>query len=486
MLKCVGADAEKRMSRRFLKLKISKKMKRLLVITLLSVWVITLSAQWQQIGGQARDIGVGANGTPWVVGWVSSGGGNYPLAKWNGNFWETVAMPGGAVRIDVGPNGNPWVVNAAGLIYRYSGSSWGQIGGQAHDVGIGADGTVWVVGWTNVAGGYNIAKWNGSFWVDVPGGAVRIDVAPDGRAWIVNDAGLIFRYNGSGWEQIGGQAHDISIGADGTPWVVGWTGVAGGYNIAKWNGSFWVDIPGALTNISVGRTDVWGTNSSGLISRQQLTPNTRVMTRFNPEVHSFRFRNDFITNFAGIDFSGLCGGMAYSALDYFNNNIPVPTQTSPPANGTPLRQYIYNRQQNATLDNVDKWGELSINPFGSRTNEFFNWGLQGFNGGRVQELRAEIDAGRPVPLGLYKGGNGGFVTHHQVLAIGYDMGRYRGDLGQYQEDLRIYVYDSNFPRQTKVLRPNLGNKTYYYESDPSCSWLTYFVDKKYRLASPPR
>jgi hypothetical protein len=213
---------------------------------------------------------------------------------------------------------------------------------------------------------------------------------------------------------------------------------------------------------------------------------TRVMTRFDPTVHGFKFYNDFTSNFAGIDFKGLCGGMAYSALDYFNNNIPVPTQTNPPENGTSLRQYIYNRQQNSTLDNVDKWGELSVNPFGSRTNEFFNWGLQGFNGGRVQELRASIDAGKPVPLGLYKGGNGGFVTHHQVLAIGYDMGRYRGDLGQYKEDLRIYVYDSNFPNQTKCLRPNLVNQTYYYEDEPRCSWLTYFVDKKYRLASPPR
>lgn len=215
-------------------------------------------------------------------------------------------------------------------------------------------------------------------------------------------------------------------------------------------------------------------------------PSTARMTRFNPSVHGFRFRNDFITNFAGINFSGLCGGMAYSALDYFNNGISIPTQTSTPAEGTPLRQYIYNRQQNSTFDNLDKWGELTINPFGQRTAEFFNWGLQGSGGGRLQELRGEIDAGRPVPLGLYKGGNSGFVTHHQVLAIGYDLGRYTGDLGQNKADLKIFVYDSNFPGQTKVLRPNLSNLTYYYESDPTCSWLTYFVDRKYRLASPPR
>ncbi len=445
---------------------------------------INAQAQWEFIGGQARDVGVGADGSAWVIAWTSTPGG-YGIAKWNGNFWENI--PGGATRIDVGPNGRPWVVNDAGNIFRYNGSSWDGIGGQARDVGIGANGTVWVIGWSRRPGGYNIARWNGNFWEEIPGGGVRIDVDPNGRAWIVNDAGNIFRYNGSSWDGLPGQGRDISIGADGTPWLIGWTATPGGYFIYRWNGSSWLDVQGGATNISAGRGVVWGVNDAGLIFRQNILPPTsRVMTRFDPRVHGFRFRNDFVTNFAGIDFYGLCGGMAYSALDYFNRNRPVPTQVSPPANGTPLRQYIYDRQQNSTLDNLDKWAELSFNPFGSRTGEFFNWGLQGFNGGRLQELRAEIDNGRPVPLGLYKGGNGGFTTHHQVLAIGYDLGRYTGDLGQNKEDLKIYVYDSNFPSRTMTLVPNLGNATYYYTEEPRCSWLTYFVDKKYRLATPPR
>ena len=209
-------------------------------------------------------------------------------------------------------------------------------------------------------------------------------------------------------------------------------------------------------------------------------------TTFNPSIHGFQFYNDFVSEFAGIRFGGLCGGMCYSALDYFNNNIPIPTLNSTPANGTPLRTYIYNRQQNSTLDNIDKWGELGVNPFGWRTGEFFNWGLQGFNGGRLEELRAEIDAGRPAPLGLFKGGNGGFANHHQVLAIGYDLGRYTGNLGQYKEELKIFIYDPNFPLRIMTLVPNLSNATYYYLEDTRCSWLTYFVDKRYRVASPPR
>jgi Tectonin domain len=374
-------------------------------------------------------------------------------------------------------------------------AQWQQIGGQARDIGIGANGTVWVIGWTAVPGGYNIGRWNGSYWENIPGGAVRIDVDPNGNAWIVNDRGEIFRWNGRSWDGIGGQGRDVGIGADGVVWLIGWNSIPGGYPVFRWNGSSWENIDGGLNNISGGQSGVaWGTNTEGLIwKRTNTSTGTRRMTRFDPAVHGFRFVNDFVSNFAGIDLKGLCGGMAYSALDYFNNNIPVPTQTNPPENGTVLRQYIYNRQQNSSFDNTDKWAELFVNPGnpfdggrGFRNGEFFNWGLQGYGGGRVQELRAAIDANRPVTLGLFKGGNAGFANHHQVLAIGYDMGRYRGDLGQFKEDLRIYVYDSNFPGRTMCLRPNLSNQTYYYDEEPSCSWLTYFVDSKYRLASPPR
>ncbi|MBC7776694.1 MAG: hypothetical protein H7246_14770 [Phycisphaerae bacterium] len=462
-------------------------MKKIIVIILLNCWAISLFAQWQSVAGQAHDVGVGGNGKVWVIGWTAVPGG-YNIGRWTGSYWEDI--PGGAVRIDVDPNGNAWIVNDAGLIFRWNGRTWDGIGGQAHDIGIGANGTVWVIGWTAVPGGYNIARWNGSYWEDIAGGAVRVDVDPNGNAWITNDAGLIFRWNGREWDfSIGGQAHDVGIGADGTVWVIGWTVVPGGYNIGRWTGSYWANVEGGLNNISgAPNGSAWGTNTDGIIWKW--SPNTTVrMTNFNPVLHGFKFRNDFISNFAGFDFSGLCGGMAYSALDYFNNNITIPSLTTPPANGTVLRQYIYNRQQNATNDNLDKWGELSFNPFGSRTMEFFNWGLQGFNGGRLQELRAEIDNGRPVPLGLYKGGNGGFTYHHQVLAIGYDLGRYTGDLGQYKEDLKIFVYDSNFPGQTKVLRPNLSdpsNPRYVYESDPNCAWLTYFVDRRYRVSTPPR
>ena len=455
-------------------------MKKLIVSMLLCFSVLSLFAQWQQIPGEGFDVGVSPNGTTWVI------GSNHSIHRWNGTAWDL--MPGEATRIDVDSYHNAWVVNQAGNIFTWVGGDWSRVQGSASDIGAGG-GAVWAIGRTTLGGGFNIMRWNNGSWQDIPGAAVRIDVNQAGQAWVVNDRGDAFRWNGSTWVGAPGkQGRDISVGSDGQVFMVGWDDVGDGYPIYRWTGTSWTLVDGALKNISVGPNGlIWGTNSRGNIWRKGgIVISGRVMTSFDPQIQGFSFRNDFVSNFAGIDFAGLCAGMAYAALDYFNQRRAVPTQLATPALGTPLRQYIYDRQNNATVSNLDKWGELSFNIGGARTGEFFNWGLQGFGGGRLQELRAELDNGRPVPIGLYKGGNGGFNSHHVVLAVGYELGRYSGDLGNYKEDLRIYVYDSNKPGRTMILRPNPANQTYYYQGDPNCSWLTYFVDKKYSAASPPR
>lgn len=212
-------------------------------------------------------------------------------------------------------------------------------------------------------------------------------------------------------------------------------------------------------------------------------------TNFKPEIHGLKFINSFSAEIINdIRMSGFCGGIVYAELDYFKANKPVPSQTYKPATGTPLYEYIWGRQRSSVLDNVDKWGELFFNPFGSRNTEFFNWGLQGFGGGRLEELKKEIDKGNPVPLGLFKPGSGGTGPHHQVLAIGYNGGRYKGDLGNFKEDLEIMVCDPNFPTVTKVLKANVAKQIYYYKDEPNnvnCQWHTYFVNKKYNVVIPP-
>jgi len=216
----------------------------------------------------------------------------------------------------------------------------------------------------------------------------------------------------------------------------------------------------------------------------------RKMTSFNPAIHGFRFVNDFqqeitVAGVNGPRFGGLCGGMSYAMLDYYFTKNPTPQQTFRPATGTKLQQYIANRQNKSVIDNADKWLELINNPFGWRTNEFFNWGLQGFNGGRLEELKKFIDAGKPVPLGLFEAGDGGFKPHHQVIAIGYQLGKYKGDLKDHKEDFKIFICDPNFPQQIMTLVPNLADNSFYYVEDKRCKWMTYFVDKKYKSSAPP-
>lgn len=221
---------------------------------------------------------------------------------------------------------------------------------------------------------------------------------------------------------------------------------------------------------------------------------TKVMTRFDPKVHGFKFTNNFtvqtqIAGFNGPSFSGLCGGMVYSALDYFYANKTIPQQNYMPAEGMPLQSYIWQRQQQSALPNVDKWAEYGFNPFGSRNREFFNWGIQ-LGSGRLGELMSKIDRGDPVPLGLQACGNdcgcpGSCPGSHQVLAIGYLMGRYKGDQGANVEDLSIYVYDPNFPTRTLTLKPNVAGAMYLYSEEGGCRWRAYFTDMKYSRSTPP-
>jgi len=207
-------------------------------------------------------------------------------------------------------------------------------------------------------------------------------------------------------------------------------------------------------------------------------------TNFTPKLHGFNFRNQFKNHrFYGpihLTFGGRCGGMVYSALDYYYHKISIPAETNLPAEGAVLSSYISSRQEKSTWNEINKWSELLINPFGWRTNEFWNWGIQETGGGELEQLKMEIDRGRPVPLGLFNAHDA--IKHHQVLAIGYEGAGL---------DVRILVYDPNYPNQEKVLRPfsHPSDPRFDYEDSgeddiPSKKWLTYFVDRSYSPEKP--
>ena len=141
---------------------------------------------------------------------------------------------------------------------------WMKLPGGATDIGVGANGAVWIIGGDAVGGGYSIYRWTGSVWEKVPGGATRIAVAPDGKAWVINNTNNIFRWDGATWQTIPGGAIDIGIGADGTVWVLGTNQVP-----HKWNGSNWTMFDGGATNIAVDPKGIpWVVNAGGQIFRR--------------------------------------------------------------------------------------------------------------------------------------------------------------------------------------------------------------------------
>lgn len=217
---------------------------------------------------------------------------------------------------------------------------------------------------------------------------------------------------------------------------------------------------------------------------------TEKMTAFDPAKSGYKFINTFKTVVGVFDVTtgGLCAGMVYSALDYWKAGQPTPQQAYTPINGTTLQKYLYDRNMTALGAHMDKWVELHLNPLGVRDDEFFRWGLQGTNGGRLQELRAKIDKGEPAALGL-KSLSGNPGADHVVLAYGYDMGRYKGDLGAYKEDLKIFVYEPNYGAQkvTMVPKPDRNvwcNVELNHRGEEVC-WRTWFVQQNYARVSAP-
>ena len=124
---------------------------------------------------------------------------------------------------------------------------WQQLLGFAYDIGVGANGDVWVIGTDPQPGGYGIYHIDGFGGFAVEGGALRIDVDPLGRPWVVNFDHEIYRLDSNGyWQRMPGFALDIGIGADGSVWVANFEG------IYHWNGLDWINYGGSGSRIDVG------------------------------------------------------------------------------------------------------------------------------------------------------------------------------------------------------------------------------------------
>lgn len=246
--------------------------------------VARLGSSWEVIPGAATDIGVGLEGSLWVLGTGTVSGG-YRLHLWKGqSSWA--GYEGGAVRISVAPEGLPWVINEAHQIFQMDKSgSWTLLPGRATDIGVGAGGSVWVVGLQGDAsdGGKPIFRWSGSEWVAIKGSAERISVDAKGVAWIINKDHRVFRYNSSTpdnpWESVGSESlkdvhpADIAVGANGTVWIVAPKESTGGGGVFYWDetAKTWCRTEGSASHVAVGADgQPFVVNSDAVIFRMTL------------------------------------------------------------------------------------------------------------------------------------------------------------------------------------------------------------------------
>lgn len=206
---------------------------------------------WKNIPGTANDIGVGADGTVWIIGTDKPAPNDYGIYKLVNGNWQK--MPGWAVRVAVDPKGNAWIINSTHNVFHWNGSSWDSNPGRGLDIGVGANGDVWLIGED-----HSVWKWDpAASWQKKPGGGDRIAVDPQGNAWITNANHDIFHWNGSGWVQVPGGAIDIGVGANGAVFIVGNDG-----SVWNYDGRGWVKRDGILTNISVDPKGMpWGVNA---------------------------------------------------------------------------------------------------------------------------------------------------------------------------------------------------------------------------------
>lgn len=152
---------------------------------------------------------------------------------------------------------------------------------------------------------------------------------------------------------------------------------------------------------------------------------------------------------------GLCGGMCFTMLDFYRAGLPMPHSPhagDPPAGGTPLRNYIWRRQIDSLVPDAARFLAwlIVLNYIPPA------WPFRGGRGWLLarsrrewRRVKAALDAGEPVPIGLVRDTKNVF-DNHQVLAVGYE------ETGENQATL--YVCDPNCPRQVSVICLTFGER----------------------------
>ena len=141
---------------------------------------------------------------------------------------------------------------------------------------------------------------------------------------------------------------------------------------------------------------------------------------------------------------GLCGGLCFAAIDYFNVKMPVPVYQN--TDEIPWRYFLYFWQRQ--LHSLKK----GVIP------KLFKWMLtddvslaRSVNRWEVPKILNRLKEGQPVPMVLLRTkGLSDPMKNHQFLAIGYEF-------DPLTKDLLIHLYDPNHPGKQPKLTMNLRN-----------------------------
>jgi murein DD-endopeptidase MepM/ murein hydrolase activator NlpD len=182
-----------------------------------------------------------------------------------------------------------------------------------------------------------------------------------------------------------------------------------------------------------------------------------VSTQFLYHQHGFQFINAFELKLpvkfqlpfgTSVDLSqvvfGLCGGMCFTALDYFQRG-EIPPQTEDVKRiERKLFIYLCERQLDSlkipTLLKVFDWMLMEDLTLANRLSRY-----------EIPKLRRMLDKGEPVVLALIRvRGLDDPTQNHQVLATGYEF-------DPVERKYRVSLYDPNHPRKNPHISIDVSN-----------------------------
>lgn len=167
-------------------------------------------------------------------------------------------------------------------------------------------------------------------------------------------------------------------------------------------------------------------------------------TNFNPLSHGFYFPNRF--EFKGLSkvikmikssfIYGMCGGMVFSAMDYYFDQIKLPNYKTVEELPLSYTKYLWKRQTQSVsisvLLKIIQFATLSVSKSMQKTIQV-----------ELPKIMERLHDGLPAPIVIIRSSLFQNPTHnHQVLVTGYvDNG----------SSLDLEIYDPNHPKINPML-----------------------------------